>query len=99
MAKTSSKNAGSNAAPKAAPKAASKATAAPEQPGGRRFPLRRLIPNAVTLLALCLGLTAFRQGLAGRFELAVICIVLAGFLDAFDGRLARLLSQLSGTAR
>lgn len=66
-----------------------------EQPGGRQFPLRRIIPNAVTLLALCLGLTAFRQGLAGRYELAVFCIVLAGFLDAFDGRLARLLKAES----
>lgn len=62
-----------------------------EAPGERRFPLARLVPNGVTLLALCLGLTAFRQGLNGNFELAVFCIVLAGFLDAFDGRLARLL--------
>lgn len=62
-----------------------------ETPSDRRFPLARLVPNGVTLLALCLGLTAFRQGLNGNFELAVFCIVLAGFLDAFDGRLARLL--------
>lgn len=66
-----------------------------ENPAGRRFPLRRIVPNAVTLLALCLGLTAFRQGLAGNFQLAVLCIVLAGFLDAFDGRLARLLKAES----
>ncbi len=62
---------------------------------GRQFPLRRIVPNMVTLLALCLGLTALRQGLAERFELAVFCIVLAGFLDAFDGRLARLLKAES----
>ncbi len=62
---------------------------------GRQFPLRRIVPNMVTLLALCLGLTALRQGLAERFELAVLCIVLAGFLDAFDGRLARLLKAES----
>ncbi len=61
----------------------------------RRFPIRRIIPNIVTLLALCLGLTAVRQGLEGRFELAVMCIVIAGFLDAFDGRLARLLKAES----
>ena len=61
----------------------------------RRFPIRRIIPNMVTLLALCLGLTAVRQGLEGRFELAVMCIVIAGFLDAFDGRLARLLKAES----
>ena len=61
----------------------------------RQFPIRRIIPNMVTLLALCLGLTAVRQGLEGRFELAVMCIVIAGFLDAFDGRLARLLKAES----
>ena len=61
----------------------------------RQFPIRRIIPNMVTLLALCLGLTAVRQGLEGRFELAVMCIVIAGFLDAFDGRLARILKAES----
>lgn len=66
-----------------------------DTPARRRFPLRRIVPNAVTLLALCLGLTAFRQGLNGNFQLAVLCIVLAGFLDAFDGRLARLLKAES----
>lgn len=66
-----------------------------ENPSDRQFPLRRLVPNGVTLLALCLGLTAFRQGLNGNFEMAVICIVMAGFLDAFDGRLARLLKAES----
>ena len=60
-----------------------------------QFPIRRIIPNMVTLLALCLGLTAVRQGLEGRFELAVMCIVIAGFLDAFDGRLARILKAES----
>ena len=56
-----------------------------------RYPVRRLIPNAVTLLALSLGLTAMRLGLDGRYEIAMLCIVLAGMLDAVDGRLARLL--------
>ncbi|MDA9230716.1 phosphatidylcholine/phosphatidylserine synthase [Alphaproteobacteria bacterium] len=57
----------------------------------RRFPLRRMVPNIVTLLALCLGMTALRLGLNGRFDLAMFCIIGAAFLDAFDGRLARLL--------
>ena len=61
----------------------------------RRFPLHRMVPNMVTLLALCLGLTALRQGLAGQFETAMICIITAAFLDAFDGRLARLLKAES----
>ena len=45
----------------------------------------------MTLLALSLGLTAMRLGLDGRYEIAMLCIVLAGMLDAVDGRLARLL--------
>jgi CDP-diacylglycerol--serine O-phosphatidyltransferase len=61
----------------------------------RRVPLHRMVPNMVTLLALCLGLTALRQGLAGHFETAMVCIISAAFLDAFDGRLARLLKAES----
>ena len=67
----------------------------PENLGSRRFPLRRIVPNAVTLLALCLGLTSFRLGLNNAFDLGVLCIVGAGFLDAFDGRLARMLKAES----
>ena len=55
------------------------------------FPIRRLIPNAITLLALCLGLTSLRLGLDREFELAVLCLVSAGFLDGIDGRIARAL--------
>lgn len=55
------------------------------------FPIGKLIPNAVTLLAMGLGLTGVRFALDGKFELAIFCIVGAGFLDMVDGRLARLL--------
>ncbi len=55
------------------------------------FPLGKLIPNAVTLLAMGLGLTGVRFALDGKFELAIFCIVGAAFLDMIDGRLARLL--------
>ena len=51
-----------------------------EKPSERQFPLRRLVPNGVTLLALCLGLTAFRQGLNGNFELAVSALCWPVFL-------------------
>lgn len=73
----------------------------PEEPRGRgrRFraiPLRILIPNLVTLLALCAGMTAIRLAIEGRLELAVGCIVAAAFLDGIDGRLAR---YLQGTSR
>ena len=57
----------------------------------RRFPIRQIIPSAMTLLALCLGLTALRLGLDGYFDLAVFCIVAAGFIDGLDGTMARLL--------
>ena len=59
--------------------------------GRRRFPIRQIIPSAMTLLALCLGLTALRLGLDGYFDLAVFCIVAAGFIDGLDGTMARLL--------
>ena len=73
----------------------------PETPRGRgrRFraiPLRVLIPNLITLLALCAGMTAIRLAIEGRLELAVGCIVVAAFLDGIDGRLAR---YLEGTSR
>jgi CDP-diacylglycerol--serine O-phosphatidyltransferase len=65
----------------------------------RRFrpvSVRVLIPNLLTLLAICIGLTAIRMGIEGRMELAVYAVVVAAFLDGLDGRLARL---LKGTSR
>jgi len=58
-------------------------------------PLRNLLPNILTVLALCAGLTAIRFGLEGRFEFAVYAILVAALLDAFDGRLARMLQAQS----
>jgi CDP-diacylglycerol--serine O-phosphatidyltransferase len=55
----------------------------------------RLIPNILTLLALCAGLTSIRFGLLGRWEAAVIAIVIAAVLDGLDGRIARLLDSTS----
>lgn len=57
----------------------------------RGITLRMLAPNAVTAMALCFGLTGVRYGIAGEWERAVACIVLAGVLDGLDGRIARLL--------
>ncbi len=61
-----------------------------------RIPLRYLLPNLITLLALCSGVTAIRMGLEGRYQLAVSAVILAIVLDAVDGRLAR---YLKGTSR
>jgi CDP-diacylglycerol---serine O-phosphatidyltransferase len=57
----------------------------------KRIPARFLLPNIVTLLALCAGVTAIRLGVEGRFELAIAAIIVAIVLDAVDGRLARFL--------
>jgi CDP-diacylglycerol--serine O-phosphatidyltransferase len=59
------------------------------------IPLRSLIPNAITALALCSGLFGIRYGLAGEWEKAAGAIVLAAFLDMMDGRIARLLKAQS----
>jgi CDP-diacylglycerol--serine O-phosphatidyltransferase len=61
-----------------------------------KLSIRQLIPSMVTVLALCAGLTSMRFGIEGRYGLAVIMILLAGFLDGLDGRVARL---LRGTTR
>ena len=61
----------------------------------RLVPFRALLPNMVTLLAICAGLTAIRMALEGKYELAVGAIILAAILDAIDGRVARLLKSTS----
>lgn len=53
--------------------------------------LTRVIPNAITVTALCTGLSAIRFALSERWELAVSLILLAAILDALDGRIARFL--------
>jgi CDP-diacylglycerol--serine O-phosphatidyltransferase len=57
--------------------------------------VRYLVPNIVTLLALCSGITAIRLGVEGRFELAAACVIIATILDALDGRIARALKGSS----
>lgn len=71
----------------------------PLEPRRRRFkpvPFRMVAPNLITVLALCLGLTAIRLAYEGRLEPAVLAIVVAAVLDGVDGRVARL---LKGTSR
>jgi CDP-diacylglycerol--serine O-phosphatidyltransferase len=55
----------------------------------------RMIPNLMTLLGLCAGLTSMRFALEGRFGSAAVAIVVAGAIDGLDGRLARLLKATS----
>ena len=68
------------------------------EPRRRRFrpiPVRMLVPNFITLLAICAGLTAIRLSTEGRMELAVAAIVFAAVLDGIDGRVARMIKGQS----
>src|SRR5882724_4837207 len=61
----------------------------------RPIPVRMLVPNVITLLAICAGLTAIRLSTEGRMELAVAAIVFAAVLDGIDGRVARMIKGQS----
>lgn len=79
-------------------------------PGGRRMGMRfrvrrrprysgpsfnQMIPNILTMLGLCAGLTSMRFALEGRFGAAVVAVLVAACIDGLDGRLARLLKATS----
>src|SRR3984893_9932896 len=66
------------------------------RPHFRAIPVRTLVPNIITLLALCAGLTAIRLAVENRLEWALAAIVFAAMLDGIDGRVARM---LKGTSR
>ena len=59
------------------------------------LPVNRMVPNVLTLLALCAGMTAMRFAMGGNFEGAVFAIIAAGIFDGLDGRMARLLKATS----
>ncbi|WP_246730256.1 CDP-diacylglycerol--serine O-phosphatidyltransferase [Nitratireductor mangrovi] len=67
----------------------------PRGPRIREIPLRMVIPNLVTVLAICAGLTGIRLAFEHRIELAVAMVLLAAFLDGVDGRVARALKATS----
>ena len=85
-----------NDGPQAPAPFVSKESGASRKRGFRPVPLRLLLPNIVTLLALCLGLTAIRFAMEGSTEWAVSAIAGAAVLDGLDGRIAR---ALKGTSR
>jgi len=66
------------------------------RPRFRAIPVRTLVPNVITLLAICAGLTAIRFAVEDRLEWALAAIVFAALLDGIDGRVARM---LKGTSR
>jgi CDP-diacylglycerol---serine O-phosphatidyltransferase len=67
----------------------------PEAGAPRELLLLKLLPNLVSILALCAGLTAIRFAIAGNFAMAVLLIGTAAALDGLDGRLARMLKSES----
>jgi CDP-diacylglycerol--serine O-phosphatidyltransferase len=67
----------------------------PPERDRRGIPLRAVIPNAVTALALCSGLTGIRFGISGEWDKAVMFVAFAAVLDGMDGRIARALKGQS----
>jgi len=61
----------------------------------REIPLRMMVPNLITVLAICAGLTGIRLAFEGRYELAVSMVLVAAFLDGIDGRVARMMRATS----
>jgi len=57
----------------------------------KSIPFHRIAPNAITLMALCVGFSSIRYALETKWEASVICIFIAAILDGMDGRIARLL--------
>jgi CDP-diacylglycerol--serine O-phosphatidyltransferase len=62
---------------------------------GKSIKLRHIVPSAVTVFAICAGLTSVRMSLEGHIEFALFFILMAVFLDAADGKLARFLDTAS----
>ncbi|HMQ58896.1 MAG TPA: CDP-diacylglycerol--serine O-phosphatidyltransferase [Rhizobiaceae bacterium] len=73
----------------------------PDGPEERRrkfsqIPVRQIVPNLITVLAICAGLTGVRLAFEHRFDVAVAMVLAAAFLDAIDGRVAR---AIGGTTK
>ena len=86
-----------NGARRARRRSGARADRASDRPAPARggIPLRAVVPNAITALALCFGLTGVRFAIGGDWEKALGSIVIAGVLDGLDGRIARLLARQS----
>ena len=56
---------------------------------------RVILPNIMTLVGVCIGLTSIKFAFDGRFELSVIAVLIAAIIDGLDGRIARLIKATS----
>lgn len=70
-------------------------TNAARGPRLKEIPLRMIVPNVITVLAICAGLTGVRYAMEFRYELAVQMVLVAAFLDGVDGRIARMMKATS----
>lgn len=61
----------------------------------QRRSFMKMLPNAITLMAFCFGLTAIRFGLFHKWDVAVACVLVSAFLDSLDGRVARVIGHSS----
>ncbi len=61
----------------------------------KEIPFRKMLPNMVTTMALCSGITSIRYAIMGEWTKAVICIFLSALFDGLDGRVARMLKASS----
>ncbi len=61
----------------------------------RPVSLLKLIPNIITIVGLCVGMSAIRFAIDAKWEQAVMCIIIASIIDAIDGKIARLLNSTS----
>lgn len=57
--------------------------------------VRMILPNMLTLIGVCIGLTSIRFSFNGQFDLAIIAIIIAALIDGLDGRIARLIKGTS----
>ena len=56
---------------------------------------RMILPNAITLIGVCIGLSSIKFAIDGKFAIAIIALLFAGLMDALDGRIARLIKGTS----
>jgi CDP-diacylglycerol--serine O-phosphatidyltransferase len=81
--------------PEQPPEAASRNSDAARGPRLKEIPLRLMVPNLITVLAICAGLTGIRYAVEFRYEMAVQMVLIAAFLDGIDGRIARMMKATS----
>ena len=56
---------------------------------------RVILPNILTLIGVCIGLTSIKFAFDGKFELSIVAVIVAGIIDGLDGRIARLIKGTS----